>query len=198
MVEVVVASKNEAKIKEIREILSGLNIKLLALKDYPDIAPIVEDGKSFEENAIKKARTVTQYTGRIALADDSGLEVDALGGVPGIYSSRFAKDDISRNRKLLRLLKNIPQEKRGARFRCVMAIAHPKDKIRLTRGSCRGTITFEMRGEQGFGYDPIFIIPKFNKTFAELGPEIKNRISHRAKALRRARKILQEIIKDTR
>lgn len=194
MVEVVVASQNEAKVREINRILTGLGIRLLSLKDYPDLGPILEDGKSFEDNAAKKATVVANYTCKIALADDSGLEVEALDGAPGIHSSCFAKDDLTRNLKLLRLLKNVPQEKRGAHFRCVVAIADPKDRMWLARGSCRGTIAFEMRGEEGFGYDPIFIIPRFNKTFGELGPEIKDRLSHRAKALKRARKILLEII----
>lgn len=195
MVELVVASKNEAKIREIKEILAGLkNIKFLSLKDYPEIEPIVEDGKSYEENAAKKARLAAQYTGKISLADDSGLEVDALSGAPGIYSSRFARDDNSRNRKLLGLLKDVPEEKRGACFRSLVAIANPEGELRLARGSCRGRIALKMRGRYGFGYDPIFIVPKFNKTFGELAPAIKNRVSHRAKALRQARRILEKIL----
>ncbi len=195
MVEVIIASKNEGKIREITEILSELKtVKFLSLKDYPDIPKIVEDGSSFEENAAKKAITVATYTGKIALADDSGLEVEALDGAPGIKSSRFDKDDKARNQKLLRLLKDVPQEKRMALFRCVIAIADSKGGLSLSRGSCQGMITFETRGEHGFGYDPIFIIPKYSKTLAELGPKIKNRVSHRAKALKRAKKILREMV----
>lgn len=191
--QIVLATRNLKKAKEIREILKGLDVEFLSLKDFPEIKEIEEKGKTFSENATLKARKVTHLTKKITLADDSGLEVDALGGRPGIYSARFARNDRERNRKLLRLLKNIPASKRGATFRCAVAIAWPNGKIRVLEGKYQGRIAFKERGKEGFGFDPVFIAPRYDKTFAELGLKKKNRISHRSQAFRKAKKILKKI-----
>ena len=191
--QIVLATRNFKKVKEIREILKGLDVEFLFLKDFPEIKEIEEKGKTFSENATLKAREVAHLTKKITLADDSGLEVDALGGRPGIYSARFARNDRERNRKLLKLLKNVPANKRGATFRCAVAIAWPNGKIQVLEGRYRGRITFKERGKAGFGFDPVFIASRYNKTFAELGLEIKNRISHRSQAFRKAKKILKTI-----
>lgn len=193
--QIVLATRNLKKAREIKEILKGLKVEFLSLKNFPEIKEIKEKGKTFSENATLKARAVTRFTKKISLADDSGLEVDVLGGKPGIYSARFARNDRERNRKLLRLLKDIPVNKRGATFRCTVAIASPDGKVRVVEGRYRGKIAFKKRGKAGFGFDPIFIASRYNKTFAELGLEIKNRISHRAQAFRKAKKLLRETLK---
>jgi XTP/dITP diphosphohydrolase len=192
MVKLVVASKNRGKIEEIKTLLSNLPIEVLSLEEYPEISQVHEDGKTYGENAKKKALVVASSTGEISLADDSGLEVFALGGKPGMRSSTFDRTDRLRNLKLLHLLEGVPMERRGARFVCAIALARPDGEVRVVEGSCEGFISFEMRGEGGFGYDPIFIVPKYKKTFAELGPKAKNRVSHRARAMKKARKILLE------
>ena len=198
MIDLVVATKNRNKVEEIRELLKDLPVKVISLEEGGwSKQEIVEDGKSFRENAIKKAYTVAKITGKLTLADDSGLEVDALDGQPGIYSARFAGEDVTdreNNLKLLRLLKDVTKEGRTAQFRCVIAIAQDPEKVEVVEGTCRGIIGFEEQGNSGFGYDPLFIYPDYNKTFAELGPEIKNKISHRARALEKAKLILERII----
>ncbi|MEW6686075.1 MAG: RdgB/HAM1 family non-canonical purine NTP pyrophosphatase [Candidatus Edwardsbacteria bacterium] len=209
--EIVLATKNKDKIREISQILGRGRFETCpytfsSLLDYPEIPEIIEDGKTLVENALKKARTVTASTGKIALADDSGLEIDALQGRPGVYSSRFARGvkfnapTYAQNvKKVLKLLKGIPPAKRKARFRCVVAIAKPARgdptgrPYYVAEGSCLGHITEEPKGKGGFGYDPIFVPKGFKKTFAEFSPLTKNRISHRAKALRKAKKILQKM-----
>ena len=197
--QIVLATRNLKKVKEIREILKGLDIEFLFLKDFPEIKEIEENGKTFSENATLKAREVTRFTKKISLADDSGLEVDVLRGKPGIYSARFARNDRERNRKLLRLLKDIPVNKRGATFRCAVAIASPDGKVRVVEGKYRGQIAFKKRGKAGFGFDPVFIAPRYDKTFAELGLKKKNIISHRSRAFRKAEKILKKMLhQDTR
>lgn len=193
--QIVLATKNPKKAKEIREILKGLKVEFLSLKNFPEIKEIEEKGRSFSENATRKAREVARSTRRISLADDSGLEVEALGGRPGIYSARFAPNDKERNRKLLRLLKDVPANKRAATFRCAVAIAFPDGKVRVVEGKYRGRIAFREKGKAGFGFDPVFIVPSYNKTFAELGMEIKNRISHRFQAFRKAEKLLRKTLK---
>ncbi|MDI6736207.1 MAG: XTP/dITP diphosphatase [bacterium] len=195
--EVVIASTNKGKISEIRKILSGLEIEILSLDDFSQIPTIIEDGCTFEENAVKKATAISKLTGKVTLADDSGLEVDCLNGAPGITSARFGGDglnDAERNQKLLELLKEVSDGERKARFKCVLAIACPDGKINTVCGECQGLISLEVRGNQGFGYDPIFIPDGYSKTFGELGGEIKDKISHRARALFRAREVLLEII----
>ncbi|GAG07492.1 unnamed protein product, partial [marine sediment metagenome] len=190
--QIVLATRNLKKVKEIKEILKGLKVEFLSLKDFPEIKEIEEKGKTFSENATLKAREVAHLTKKITLADDSGLEVDVLGGRPGIYSARFAPNDRERNRKLLGLLKNVPASKRGAIFRCAVAIVWPNGKTKVLEGRYRGQIAFKKRGKAGFGFDPVFIAPRYNKTFAELGLEIKNRISHRSQAFRKAEKLLRK------
>ena len=192
----VIATSNAHKLEEINYILNGVFKEILSLKNFPELGPIRETGTSFRENALLKARTVYRHTGLLTLADDSGLEVDALKGAPGIYSARFAgreHDYAANNRKLLQELKNIPDEKRGAQFRCVVAIVG-ENIDRVAEGIVPGHIIHEMRGSGGFGYDPLFIPNGFDRTYAELGESVKNRISHRAIAFTRAKEILLELI----
>ncbi len=191
--KLVVATHNPHKAKEISAILKEQDYEILSLKDFPDAPVVIEDGNTFEENSVKKASIIAQHTGLLTLADDSGLEVDALGGKPGIRSARFAATDKKRIRKLLLLLQNVPEHKRTARFKCAMALSNPKGQAKVVVGICEGNITFEPRGKTGFGYDPIFLAPGYGKTFAELGPEIKNRISHRAIALQKVKNILLDL-----
>jgi XTP/dITP diphosphohydrolase len=192
--EIVLATKNEHKKKEIINIFKGMNLSFVTLKEYPDLPEVNEDGKTFEENAVKKAKEISLYTGKIAIADDSGLEVDVLNREPGIYSARFAgehSNDSLNNQKLLSLLEKYPDKKdRKARFVCVMAIVDKDKIIGTAKGICEGYIAKELKGNNGFGYDPLFVIPEYNKTFAELGKEIKDKISHRAKALMLIKKLL--------
>jgi XTP/dITP diphosphohydrolase len=165
--------------------LAGTGIEPLSLLDYPSIPEIEEDGSTFLENALKKAKTVADSTGETALADDSGIEIDFLGGRPGIYSARYSgpgATDEKNNCKVLAELKGVPLEKRTAAFRCVLVLYGPDGKYQVFEGSWKGLIGFEPRGTLGFGYDPIFIDPQLQKTAAELVPEIKNRVSHRAQA----------------
>jgi len=190
---IVVATGNRGKLTELQSLLGPLGVEIKSMKDFPDLPEVVEDGSTFAENAAKKAVEVSRATGEIALADDSGLEVDHLGGAPGVYSARFAgehKDDRANNEKLLALLEGVPPEKRTARFKCVVALAVPGDRIYTAEGACEGVIGTAPRGEEGFGYDPLFIIPELGKTFAQLDLDTKNSISHRGKAFARARKII--------
>lgn len=194
-IELVVASRNQKKVKEIKEILKGLNLKITALRDYRQPPYITENGKTFKENAIKKATRIARFTQRLTLGEDSGLEVAALGGKPGIYSSRFSgkdKSDLKNNLKLLKLLGNLPLAKRRARYVCSVALADENGLLGVVEGYCSGLISFKMRGSFGFGYDPLFIISKYKKTFAQLGPRIKHKISHRFRALNKAKGIIRE------
>lgn len=193
---IIIASNNKHKIEEIKNILKDYNIKVISLKECGiDIKP-KEDGNTFEENAYIKAKAAMDLTGLAVIADDSGLEVDALNGAPGIYSSRFAGEegnDKKNNEKLLELLKDVKFENRTAKFVSVIALITPEgDKI-FARGEIKGIIGFEEKGSNGFGYDPLFIIPNLNKTFAELEFEEKNKISHRARALQDLREKLDKI-----
>jgi XTP/dITP diphosphohydrolase len=194
--EIVLATKNEDKIKEIREILKGLPAQVITFKEISKDLSVEEDGKTLEENAVKKASAWMKATGKPALADDSGLEVDYLHGAPGIYSSRFAGKNATyadNNAKLLKLMERIPREKRTARFRCIAVLIFPDERKETFEGSVEGIITTSPRGNTGFGYDPIFLIPEYGKTFAELGEEIKNKISHRAIAFTKLRKHIETI-----
>ncbi len=196
-IEIVVATRNMGKLKEIQAILSSLPVRLLSLQDFPDIPEIPEDGSTFAENAGHKARTVARMTGRLAIADDSGLTVDALQGRPGVYSSRYAGDhatDEDRYRKLLKEMEAVPEEKRQGAFVCAVAVASPEGKEEIVQSEIRGSISFEPRGNHGFGYDPVFFIPEFGKTVAELEPELKNRISHRARALETLKRVLPKYL----
>jgi len=191
--KLVVATRNRHKVEEIGKILDGLGYEILSLADFPDAPEVIEDGSTFEENALKKATAIFRYTELLTIADDSGLEIDALNGQPGVKSARFAGESASdddRNQKVLGLLEGVPEVERGARFKCAIALSTPKGNTEVVLGVCEGRITFETKGNAGFGYDPIFLVPKYNKTFAELGPKIKNRISHRAIALQKVRKLL--------
>lgn len=180
--------------REIRSALKGLGFTIKDLTDFPDIAGVEEDGRSFAENGLKKARFYSQCFGKLTIADDSGLEVDALGRRPGIYSARYAglrASDQENREKLLKELEGAPMSKRGAAFKCVIAVVSPDGREVLTEGSCRGRIGFKEVGKRGFGYDPIFILPRYGKTMAQLSLEEKNRVSHRGKALRKLRKVLK-------
>ncbi len=193
-ITVVIATNNPGKFKEIVALLHGLDVLLLPL-DRIEVPP--ESGESFQENAGLKAVAVARASGQFALADDSGLEVDALGGQPGIHSARFGgpqATDADRYRLILQRLQGVPTEQRAARFRCVVAIAEPHGVTRFAEGICEGRIALAPRGTGGFGYDPIFEIPSLGKTFAELEPAVKNRLGHRGKAMMGARAILEEIL----
>jgi XTP/dITP diphosphohydrolase len=195
--EIIVASANSGKLREIKESFKGMDIQVLSLKDFPPLPPVKEDGKTFRANALKKARAVAQHTGRLTIADDSGLEVDYLQGKPGVHSARFAGEEASdadNNRKLLRFLEGVPSSQRGAVFRCVIAIADPTGKESWVEGECKGVIGKHARGTQGFGYDPLFVIPTLGKTMAELPLEEKNRISHRGKALAALKEVLRDFL----
>ena len=197
MKKVIFATGNEGKMKEIREILGDLDIELLSLKDAGIHADIVEDGKTFEENAQIKAKAIRDLTGEIVLADDSGLEIDYLNKEPGIYSARYMGEDTSyhiKNAKLIERLEGVPDEKRTARFVCAIAAAFPDGTVKTTEGVIEGRIGYEERGENGFGYDPIFYVPEFGCTTAELSEEQKNAVSHRGKALEKMREILKESV----
>jgi XTP/dITP diphosphohydrolase len=199
MKEIVLATRNDNKIREIERLLQDIDIKLLSLREFPSSPPISEIAASFAENALHKASTVSQFTGKLALADDSGLEVDFLQGKPGVLSARYAGEgasDEENNRKLLEELKEIPLALRGATFKCTLALVSPSQNKDVVEGECRGIIAIEPRGEGGFGYDPLFYLPQFNKTFAELPLEIKNQVSHRAQAVAKLRKILSECLKN--
>ena len=187
MKKVIFATGNQGKMKEIREILGDLDIELLSLKDAGIQADIVEDGKTFEENAQIKAKTICDLTGEIVLADDSGLEIDYLNKEPGIYSARYMGEDTSdrmKNANLIKRLEGVPDEQRTARFVCAIAAAFPDGTMKTVRAAMEGRIGYEERGENGFGYDPIFWLPEYGCTSAELSMEEKNKISHRGKALR--------------
>jgi XTP/dITP diphosphohydrolase len=191
-----IATRNKGKIREIREALNGLGLRIYALSDFSDVPEIEEDGKSFTENALKKARFYSKYFGMLTIADDSGLEVDSLKGLPGICSARYAGEGASsrvNNKKLLREMQGVPTSKRGARFKCIVAMRSLDGKEAMAEGSCKGSIGFREKGKRGFGYDPLFILPKYGKTMAELSLEEKNKISHRGKALRKIRKLIKSL-----
>ena len=194
--KILLATQNQGKVRELQELLTDEDIEVLSLQDIPDWEEVEETGKTFAENAALKARAALLRTGLIALADDSGLEVDALDGWPGVYSARFAgepKDDELNNDKLLHLLESVPDDKRMARFRCALVIATPDGKEYLTEGSVEGRILTQRRGKGGFGYDPLFFVSEFARTMAELNLAQKNKLSHRALAFREAIPILQAL-----
>jgi len=191
----VLATRNEGKVRELRHMLLDLDIEVLSLQSFPGVPEVEEDGRTFFENALKKAKEVARHTSETVLADDSGLEVEFLGGEPGIHSARYSgptATDESNNRKLLRSLEGVPKEKRGASFRCVLVLCRPDGRTESFEGSWRGEILFEPRGSMGFGYDPLFLDPEQCLTAAELDPEIKNRISHRGMAFAKFREWLEK------
>lgn len=194
--DLVLATRNLDKAREIRAYLKGLGYSILTLEAFPLVPEVVEDGDSYEANAMKKALTVSRYTEKMSLADDTGLEVDALLGQPGLFSARFAGEDVTyadNRRKLLSLMKDVPSHQRTARFRCVMVLAMPGGKTRTVEGVVEGRITLEEQGEEGFGYDSVFYLPEVGKTLAQLTFEEKNKVSHRARALQQIREILKKI-----
>ncbi len=187
MKKIIFATGNAGKMKEIREILKDMDAEVLSMKEAEVDVEIVEDGKTFEENAVIKAKTVCELTGEIALADDSGLEIDYLNKEPGVYSARYMGEDTSykiKNANLIERLEGVPLEKRTARFVCAIAAAFPDGTIKTVRATMEGYIGYEEKGENGFGYDPIFYLPEYGCSSAELSMEEKNKISHRGKALR--------------
>jgi len=194
---IVIASRNRGKIAEILQIFADMPFRMHTLLDFPDAPEIAETGATFGENARLKAMGAAKFAKLWALADDSGIEVDALGGGPGVRSARYsgeAADPEANNQRLLRDLAAVDDPKRTARYRAVMVLATPEGRIVAeAEGSCEGSVAREPRGTAGFGYDPLFVLPEFGQTMAELGLEIKNRISHRAVALRRLRERLAEL-----
>ncbi len=198
MFEIVISSRNKEKKRELKTLLKGLEIKVSDLNYYPSAPKVEEKGGTFEENAIAKAAAIAKFTKKLTLADDSGLEVSALGGRPGVYSARFAGKNAAyeaNNRKLLKLLERFPKSKRSARFVSVIAIADKDRLVGMTRGECGGWITFGPKGKNGFGYDPVFFSPKYKKTFAQLTARQKNSISHRGRALRKAKIIIRNYLR---
>jgi len=196
-VNILVGTTNAGKLREVTTVLSNLPLQIISLASFTTWPKVVEDGKSFEENALKKARTLSDFSGYVTLADDSGLEVNVLGGAPGILSARYCGEegnDDKNNKLLLRELSGVPQDKREARFVCVIALCVPRaldGREWLFRGECEGRIAFAPKGERGFGYDPLFIYSPIGLTFAELDPETKNQVSHRGKALRKLKEELR-------
>ncbi len=196
MPKLLLATSNPGKIREYRFLLDGLGYQITILTEKGISKAVVESGSNYEQNARLKALTYAKLSQLTALADDSGLEVDALNGKPGIKSARFAGEsasDLDKVNLLLARLKDTPWEKRTARFKCVIAIASPRGRVELCYGECHGMIALQAKGENGFGYDPIFFFPEMGKTMAELPFEIKNQVSHRAQASQKARQVLQQL-----
>ena len=196
MLDLVIATRNRHKVRELKQLLAVPGIRWRSLLEFPRAPEVPETGKTFEANAIKKARAIAQATGLLALADDSGIEIEALGGRPGVRSARFAGthgDDAANNRKLLHLLDGLPPARRGARYRCCLALVAPNGQATLAHGAWRGRIADVPRGDGGFGYDPIFLVPRLNKTVGQLSARMKHRLSHRAAAARRLRPLLRRL-----
>ncbi len=194
--KIILATQNQGKIRELQGLLVDEAIEVLSLKDIADWEDVEENGETFADNAALKARAAVKKTGLIALADDSGLEVDALDGAPGVYSARFAgepKNDERNNDKLLQMLETVEIDKRAARFRCALVVATPEGKEFLTEGTVEGEILTQRRGSDGFGYDPLFYVPEYARTMAELTLTEKNKLSHRAQAFKKAIPILQAL-----
>lgn len=200
MTRLLIATKNRGKVREYQELLAGLPLEITFPAEEGYWLEVEESGETFEENACLKARAFARHSGLLTLADDSGLEVDALGGAPGVYSARYAgpgASDADRYRKLLADLAEVPEDQRSARFRCVIAVAWPDGRVETAAGACEGQIGFEPRGDYGFGYDPVFIVAgQGGKTMAELAPDVKNRISHRARAVDAVRPILERLLQE--
>lgn len=197
---IVIASSNKGKVREIEQICVGLNVEFLHLGNFSNVPKILEDGDTYEENATKKALEIERFTSILTLGEDSGLEVDALGGKPGIFSARYAGEganDKDNNEKLLGALKDVPLEKRTCRYRSCIVIATAEKVQAVSEGICEGLVATQPKGKNGFGYDPLFYVPEYKKTMAELPQEIKNKISHRAKALSTLRSQLQELKKQS-
>jgi XTP/dITP diphosphohydrolase len=197
---IVVGTRNQGKLKEFESLFSQDTLMLRSWKDYNQDFDLTEDGNAFWENAFKKAEITARMTGEVSIADDSGLEVDALSGRPGIFSARYAGQKASDEENIAKVLgevATVPLSQRGARFVCALVIFAPDGRWEWVEGECRGVITDSPRGRAGFGYDPIFLVPKLGKTFAELSPEVKNRISHRAQAVNKIRPLLEKYLSIT-
>jgi XTP/dITP diphosphohydrolase len=195
----VLATRNPGKVRELEALLAGLPVQVETVEGYPHVPILPETGRSFEANAIDKATTVARLTGQVALADDSGLEIDLLGGAPGVDSATFLgpeATDEDRNLWVLGRLRGAEEGLRTARYRAVVAVAQPDGTVRTFEGTCEGRIADAPRGYHGFGYDPLFLVPAYGRTMAELPPEIKNQISHRGKALAAAREYLAALARD--
>lgn len=196
--KLVIATKNAGKLRELKRYLKNVPASVISIGEFKNPPRIVENGRTFRANAEKKAVLTSRFTGGLVLADDSGLSVDALGGAPGIKSARFAgpkKRDKDNNEKLLRLLEDLPAGKRQAKFVCAVAIADNGRIVKVIEEYCKGRIAFEAAGRHGFGYDPLFLIPKRGRTFGELGLKAKDKMSHRSKALKKAREFLKRYLK---
>ncbi|RAK21343.1 XTP/dITP diphosphohydrolase [Anoxybacillus vitaminiphilus] len=194
--EVIIATKNAGKVKEFQTLFAEKGVEVKSLLDFENAPDVEETGETFAENAILKAETIANYLNKVVIADDSGLAVDALDGRPGVYSARYAgehKNDKENIAKVLEELKGVPFEKRTARFHCALAVAVPRQRTVVVEGTCEGYIAETQTGTNGFGYDPIFYVPEKQKTMAELSKEEKNKISHRANALKKLEKIWDEI-----
>lgn len=194
MKRIIFATTNKDKVREVKMMLKGFDVELCTMKEAGVDVDIVEDGTTFEENAIIKAKTIMEITGEIALADDSGLEVDYMDGAPGIYSARFLGEDTSydiKNNYIIDKLKDAKGSERSARFVCAMAAAFPNGDIETCRGTIEGVIAYEQKGTNGFGYDPIVYVPEYEMTTGEMTPELKNSISHRGKALEQMKEVLK-------
>ena len=194
MRKVIFATGNENKLKEIRMIMADMDVEIVSMKEAGCFVDVDETGTTFEENAILKAKAIAQKSGELTLADDSGLEIDYLNKEPGIYSARYMGEDTSydiKNAELLRRMEGVPDEKRSARFVCAVAMVRPDGSCEVVRQTMEGRLAYKPAGDNGFGYDPIFFLPEFGCTSAQLSPEDKNAISHRGKALRAIRNVLQ-------
>ncbi|ATW25529.1 XTP/dITP diphosphatase [Candidatus Formimonas warabiya] len=197
MREILLATKNIGKLNEFVSLIGDYTWKVFSLRDFPHLPQVEETGTTFQDNARLKALAAAQETGLLALADDSGLEVDSLGGLPGVYSARFAgeeRNDQKNNEKLLVMLKNVPASSRRARFRCTIAVARPDGQVAFCEGVCEGLIAMEPAGTNGFGYDPLFFLPEYGKTMAQLDMEEKNLISHRGKAFKASLPLLHKML----
>ena len=203
--DIVIATQNQGKLQEMNFLFNEYipylmnNISLLSLQNFPNMPKTEEDGNSFEENAIKKAKLAADFSGNLTIADDSGLVVDALNGKPGIFSARYAGENSNDEQNVIKLLENlkdIPKQSRTAHFVCVIAIALPNKIVGTFKGVCNGIIGMEPKGNAGFGYDPVFIRNDLGKTFAELPHDVKNRISHRAHAFEKAVPVIEKLIND--
>jgi XTP/dITP diphosphohydrolase len=184
--ELLIATRNKKKFKEIKQLLGLKGVRVISLLDLPPLPKVNENGKTFKANAQKKAREISLRSGKLTLGEDSGLCVDALKGAPGVYSSRFAglhKSDADNNKKLLASLKDLPLQKRKAHYTCALALAFKGKILKTFEGKCNGVIGFKKKGSAGFGYDPLFVIPAYNKTFGQLGLKVKHIMSHRSKAI---------------
>ena len=192
-VKIVFATGNQGKLREIQEIMADMDVEIISMKEAGISVDIVEDGTTFEENAMIKAKAIAEYTDAIVMADDSGLEIDYLNKEPGIYSARYLGEDTSydiKNQALLDRMEGVPQEKRTARFVCAIAAVFPDGDVQVVRETMEGHIGYSIEGENGFGYDPIFYLEEYGCTSAAISPEEKNRISHRGKALKAMKKLL--------